>query len=129
MPKVKVRLRRIDSIGFKFIFLNIATDMYESNAVFLGTLGNLDTLGILYELPLVSFNYRDKMAFNIIELPGQMMVCRIGSESRIFNRAANGEMVQALIVIIFDSQNFMDSVVEKTTDAGAANTMGFSFKI
>ena len=59
----------------------------------------------------------------------QVTVSRVGGESRIFDRSANGEMVQTLILIIFKSQHLMDGIVKETADAGAANTVRFGLQI
>ena len=59
----------------------------------------------------------------------QMMVRRICREARIFDRSADGEMVQTLILIIFNSQYLMDRIIKETADAGAANTVRLGLQV
>ena len=59
------------------------------------------------------------MAFETSELSGQVVVGREGGETRIFDRSADGEMVQTLILIVFNSQNLVDRIIKETADAAA----------
>ena len=59
----------------------------------------------------------------------QVVVGRMGSEPRIFYRFSDGEVVQALILIICQSQYFVNGVVKETADAGAPDAEGFGGQI
>ena len=58
-----------------------------------------------------------------------MLVGRMGDEARIFDRFSDGEVVQALIVIVCQSQYFVNGIVKETPDAGAPNPVGFCRQI
>ena len=59
----------------------------------------------------------------------KVMVGRIGRQSRVFKRFADGEMVEALIVIVAKTHDFMNGIIKKTADTGASGAAGFSFQI
>ena len=57
----------------------------------------------------------------------EMIVWRIGGQSRIFEGFADGEMVETLIVIVADTHYFVDGVIKKAPDSRASDAVGFCF--
>ena len=59
----------------------------------------------------------------------KVVVGRIGGQSWIFKGFADGEMVEALIVIVAKTHDFMNGIIKKTANARASDPAGFSFQI
>ena len=58
-----------------------------------------------------------------------MVVGCAGRETRVFPRAAYGEMVKALEGVVREAHQFMHGIVEETADAGCSHAMSFCFQV
>ena len=52
-----------------------------------------------------------------------------GLEAMVFDRGADGEMVEGLELVVCEAHEVVDRVVEEATDAGGPESVGFGFEV
>ena len=58
-----------------------------------------------------------------------MMVWRKGLKTRILDGMSHGEVIEGLIGVILNAYQLVNGIIEKTADAGPADTVGFGFQV